>query len=190
MNTKIIENRLSKILFDYFKNTEGYDEKEIPSLNLYNIVFEENNDKNYIDVYIYTELDVDAFFNISDKLNNYIASVEKSAYFDILSPGIYMARIYLDSVEDTMYEITYKDLNKFGNEVIENLNDEFNEEFWVDDIKYDKHNKDIIIQVSSDSYEAMGFLRIDESALDNYEDLLNLYLDELIVQLENDILYE
>lgn len=187
VNLDSTKRKIEKLLNKFFIE-EGYEKSEID--NLYRITEFENSAENYIDLYIYAELDVDDFFKILDKLNEIVMLKDDSAYFDIISPGIYMARIYDVKMNSSNYNITQSDLTRFSQAAVENVEDELNETFWVDDIKYDKQNQDISIKISSDSYDGMAFIRIDISSITSYSDLVDIYLDETVDKLLNDIYYD
>ena len=189
MKIDSIQRKLDAQLTKYFKS-EGYSNKEIKDLGLYKLEFEKNTQGNYVDVYIYAEITADEFFSISNSLDDIVTSFDSSAYFDIISPGIYMARIYTDSNITSYrihpeYELNSNDLTKFGEVLSISLEDEFGEEFWVDDIYYQKASKILYAEFSSQSYQTQSHIKIHIEDISDYQDLLNVYQDKFVESLIN-----
>ena len=186
MKLDSIERKLSAYLDKYFKS-EGYAESELDSL--YTIKFEQNVLKKYVDLYLYAGISVDDFFTISDNLNEIVESADPSSYFDILSPEIYSARLYWDAIEFNESEeskniLSKKNLIKFGEAITSLLNDEYDEDFWVDNISFNAKRQYLNIEVSSTNYKSKCSVRIYEYDLDSYKDLIDIYQSKVFKSLK------
>ena len=189
MKLETVQRKLEAQLDKYFKS-EGYADSEIEDSNLYEIKIEPNTHKKYTDIYIFSEISVDDFFTVQNSWNKIVESVDPSAYFDILNSGTYVARIYWDTAqknitEDADHILDQSNLIKFGELLAADLDDEYDEDFWVDDIRFDKKRQKLIIEVSSQTYESKASIRVYEYDLDSYQDLIDIYHRKAIRALES-----
>ena len=182
MNLQPVIRKLSSFLESYFES-QGYDYKE--SYKLFKIYEDVNDTENYIDLYINTELSVDEFFDINESLNNIVIEADASSYFDIIESGTYMARIY-DNQKQTVDSqlnnkiITNSNLTKFGEAVTSYLDDEYNEEFWVDSIDYNETYHKLQISVSSHSYVSTASIKIYPEDVKTYQEFVSMYCKPIV----------
>lgn len=187
MDINNVQKKLNNWLLSYYE-AQGYDEDEIKSSGLYSIQIDEFPD--YIDVIISAELSVDDFFTIDQDLNEIVSFWDKSAYFDVTKPGTYSARIYMTAVDSMPeYELSSKDLQKFGEVLTSKLNDELNEDFWVEDIYLDKNSGKLYVDISGETLTSQTDIDVDLADVESYQDFLTLYLDEMSEAL-NSAMYE
>ena len=183
-NIASLKRQLSGELDHYFL-VQGFDEEELNSL--YRIVAKDNGE--FIDVYIYAEIDVSDFYSINDSLNDIVITFDPSSYFDIVGPQIYMARIYKSDFEKTDKSdvITQKTLIKFGNLLASKLEDEYDEDFWVEDIFYDEKSDNLTLIVFSTSYESEASIKVFEEDVNSYDQFIKLYRDIALKALKYNI---
>ena len=181
-----LERKLKKLFI-----SEGYDSAELEDGSVYHIKSENIKSQKCVDIYIYAELDMDTFFDRVDDLNEVVMQYDPGAYFDVVEPGVFMARLYWDTLnkyKDTSEEIlTPKNLTKLGESICLELEDTYDEEFYIDDIKYNKTDQRIEIEVSSNTFASQTNLRVHEYELESYSDLREVAFDKLVRNLNSDI---
>lgn len=186
-----LKRKLSVQITKYFRG-EGYSRNEVTQLKLFSISIEENNKEKYSDIYVYAELSIDEFLTLKDSWDVLVESIDPSAYFDVVSPGIYICRIYWDTanIQDTKsnYDIlSLSNLIKFGESSILELQDLQDEDFWLDDIRVNNNASKLYCKVSSNNYESEANIDINLDDIDNYQDLVILYQDNLVDELDKNI---
>lgn len=190
VDVNAIKRKLEVPLKRFFKS-EGYTLSEIETSNLYTLRHEHHKSEQYTDFYIYAEMSVEEFFRMSESLDSVIETIDPSAYFDVVSPGIYMTRVYWASSKSENVDIsdilTKRNLNKFGDHITSLLDESFDDDFWVDDIRYNKSRNKLSIEVSSQDSEASTEVKIDTTAIASYEDLVDLYSGNIYLSLENEL---
>ena len=179
-----VKRKIEVVVKQYFKN-QGYDSSEIRESNLYTIEHDHNADEKYTDFYVYAETPVEDFFSISEDWNEVVEKFDPSAYFDVVSPGIYLARIYWGQEStSTSYEMTKEDLERFGNAIVEDLSSGYDEDFWADIVRFNKSKNLFTIKVSSKNYLSKISTVLDFSGISSYKELEELYLDAMVEALE------
>ena len=186
-----LKRKLDAQITKYFRS-EGYSSHELSQLKLFSISIEENNEEKYSDLYVYAELSIDEFFELKDGWGVLVESIDPSAYFDVVSPGIYMCRIYWDSANmqesRSNYDIlSLSNLIKFGESSILELQDIQDEDFWLDDIYVDNNASKLYCKVSSNNYESEANIDINLDDIDSYQDIVTLYQDNLVDELDKNI---
>ena len=152
--------------------TKYYDEDE------FEVEVSSNYSDKYTDIEIVTnDKDVDEFFKFIDELDAIVQRFDQSSYFDVIAPGQYLARVYWDVAQKSSNPnleivLNHANLIKLGNEICYNLEDELNEEFFLDDISYDESSQCISIKISSESFDSSADVRVVEEYIDSYRDLI------------------
>lgn len=179
MNLNKLKSQLTKAMYDYFKR-EYYDEDEIDDMGLFNIQTQENALDEYVDVYIYAEISVEDFIHYSEKLNTIVERYDKSAYFDIEQPGVYMARLYSDNIEQNV-SINKTDLKKFGQAVVDELNSMLH--FFEASVNYCKvvNGNELELAVKKDGRHSFSYsVTVDPTEEYNASILESQFLDEFV----------
>lgn len=189
MKLDSIQRKLESQLIRYF-SSEGYSDEEIESSELYTIEFKPNTSKKYSDIYVYAEIEVNDFLSLADSWNSVLQDFDPSAYFDILSNGIYTARIYWDAVKSNQPEESKNILNKqnqvkFGESLTSILEDEYDEAFYLDDVDFSNRTQKLTLEVSSNTYKSKCSIRIYEYDLDSFSDLVDMYKNKAIKSLKS-----
>ena len=182
MKTDEIKRKLLAKLESYCLNN-GYDEDIIDT---FHITSQDNRHEGYTDIYMYAEMSIEEFFECDQVFNDVVTKYDESAYFDVVEPGVFMTRIYWDtakksdSIEKSQI-ITPNNLIKFGEYISYKLEDEYDEEFWVEDIDYNDKTQKLEISVSSaeSDLKTTVSIKMYEDDIDEYQDMVDLYSQKL-----------
>lgn len=184
--TRKLERKLSAIC-----KQAGYIDDEIESGEAFRIQSKNVKSDRCVDIYVYTDLSLDEFVSELDNLTEVVTKFDPGAYFDLVEPGVAMARLYwdvLNQYKDTSDEIlTSPNLTKLGESICIELEDSYDEEFYVDDIKYIKTDQVIEITVSSATFESTATARVHEYELESYSDLREAIFYKLLRKLGRNI---
>lgn len=189
MRLDSIKRKLEAQLINYFLS-EGYSDEEIETSNLYTIEIKSNAYDKYSDIYVYAEIEVDEFLTVADSWNSIVQFFDPAAYFDVFTNGIYSARIYWESVKSKQRETSKTILDKrnqikFGESLTAILEDEYDENFYLDDIDFDRKLQKLTISVSSNTYESKCAIKLYEYDLNSYDDLVSIYKNSAIKSLKS-----
>lgn len=182
MKTEDIKRKLLAKLESYFLDN-GYDED---ALDMIHVTSQDNRREGYTDFYIYAELSIEEFFQCDQIFNDVVEKYDESAYFDVVEPGVFMTRVYWNAAKNSeelssKQVITSSNLTKFGEYVSYKLEDEYDEEFWVEDIEYNDQSQKLTIHVTSNEsdLEAKVSIKMYEDDIDEYQDMIDLYSQKL-----------
>ena len=186
-----IKQKLNSAVKQYFLS-QGYELEEINALHLYSIEFDDNPQEEYTDIYLNAELTIEEFMNAVDSFDEIVQAVDASSYFDPVQPGIYLARIYWSSIDKSYSEpedsiLNQDNLTKFGELVTSILEDDLDEDFWVDEIALNSNDTRLYVEVSSQNYESLAYVDIEPLIIASYQDLKDLYLEEIVNRLKENL---
>ena len=164
----------------------GYDKDEFE--DEYRVEIVNENDEQRTLVYVYVELSVDECLDLADDLTPLIQKVSKDAYFDLDQPGVLVAVIWWDDIQELSdfksYEPTREDQIKFGMYVANLLSAWTGVEFWAS-TDYDAETKTLTVQVESDDYYSENSMNLD--GLRSYSDLKTNYSYDFTRMLQKNI---
>ena len=169
---------LENILEKYYEK-QGYEKEELKQLGLYRIDIKPNTAHQYTDIYIYAEMSFDDFIEEQSSWNKIVEQLDESAYFDAESSGVFVARVYWDTL-DINDVLSQQNLNKFGNAICFDLDEEFGEDVFLDDISYDSNSQRLNIEVSGYTYKSSANVKVYAYDVETYQDLVQNYKDRIV----------
>lgn len=188
MDVEAIKDKVAAKVEKYFES-QGYDKDEIREDGLYNIDVQENNLDGYIDLYLYAEISVEEFLHLADKLNAVVEKYDQSTYFDIHTPGVYTARIYVKNLKSSKrVKIGSKDLKAFGAWVMDEVNDNLHfSQVEVESTKVDGSTLKVTVVKDGMSRQS-GSIELDPTEDYSYNTLVARVGDDIVNQILDKIL--
>lgn len=168
---------------------EGFSPEEAKSI--YNINVEYDEEAECTDVYVYVDISLEGCLALADRLNPTLEFISKEAYFEIEQPGILVANIYDEQLNEVsyppLYDLSYSDKIKFGNLVTDEVSEIYQEEFWFEDIEID--DEQIFMSIYSDNATSEASIPY-KYPVTSYKEFIEMYLDNMIQALLDNVVEE
>lgn len=168
---------------------EGFPTEEAKSIYNIDVEYDEEAECTYI--YVYVEISLEGCLALADRLNPTLEFISKEAYFDVEQPGILVASIYDEQLDEVsyppLYDLSYSDKIKFGNLVADEVSEIYQEEFWLEDIEID--NDQVFMSIYSDTATSESSIPY-KYPVTSYKEFIELYLDNMIQSLLDNVVVE
>lgn len=168
---------------------EGFPSEEAKSIYNIDVEYDESAECTYI--YVYVEISLEGCLALADRLNPTLEFISKEAYFDVEQPGILVASIYDEQLDEVsyppLYDLSYSDKIKFGNLVADEVSEIYQEEFWLEDIEID--NDQVFMSIYSDTATSEASIPY-KYPVTSYKEFIELYLDNMIQSLLDNVVVE
>lgn len=175
---------------EWFRKSLGYSNRDLDD-SLFSIDVDEDNDKEYTEVYLSSEaIDFDGFRNLKPSIDRVVQKFDTSAYFDIVNIGLYVADIYwideADEIDKSVF--SRKNMLKFANVLALDLSDEFDDYIVVDEADFDDDLWELIIKVYGDEHSSEIYLEVpDASSISSYNQFYREYFDDAYEKLADNM---